>query len=390
MSDLTTIGISALALAFFALLVGAGFWRLVVALVVAALLAAGAAAAVGWVVWQVANSFATGGGEWRGLGPLVIGAIAVGVVFLVVFVVTMIVIGVTKRGIFRRSPASRVALGVSALLFAGGVGAFVLDTPEHTSTARLVHKLGNNEASGEDEQELVRRGQAAVPPLLEELHRHPYSRGDHFAPSQVPPQLRVLGQIGGAEANAELHKWVKADVDEGIRTAAVTALAALGDRGAETWVVQFLAQTDGQWPYQRPPLLKALGQLKATGQVATIRDIVAKQPPFTPPHVATEGVAALVAIGTEDAWAAITDLSAHQEKSRRVEVLTALQNHPGPRTVAVLAKALDDPEATVRESAFWALRRAEPRLAGTVLSDWSEANGQKMREAVKQLQTRQE
>lgn len=147
MNDLTTIGIVALVLGFLVLLVAAGFWRLVVALVAAALIAAGTAAGVGWVTWRVASSVITGGGEWRGLGPLVVGVIATGVVFLVVFVVTLIVIGVTKRGIFRRSPASRVALGVSALLFAGGMGAFVLDTPEHASTTRLVRRLGDGGAS---------------------------------------------------------------------------------------------------------------------------------------------------------------------------------------------------------------------------------------------------
>ena len=381
MNDLTTLGIIALVFAFLALLAGAGFWRLVIALVAAALLAAGAAAGVGWVVWRIANSFTTGGGEWRGLGPLVIGVITTGVVFLGGFVVTMIVIGVTKRGIFRRSPASRIALGMGALLFAGGVGAFVLDTPAHAPTALLVRKLGNGAASGADEQELVRRGSAVVPALVAELHRHPCSRADHYAPSQVPPQLRVLGQLGGAEATAELRRWAEADVDASIRVAAVTALAAQGDRSAEPWIVQFLAQTDGQWQWQRPQLLTALGQLKAAGQVGTIRDVVAQQASHTPPQLVPEGVAALVAIGTAEAWAAIAELSAHPEESRRIEVLTALQNHPGPRTVAVLAKALEDREATVRESAFWALRRAAPGLAGDVPSDWSEANGQKLRAA---------
>ena len=61
MNDLTTIGIIALVLAFLALLAGAGFWRLVVALVAAALLAAGAAAGVGWIVWRVASSPVTFG-----------------------------------------------------------------------------------------------------------------------------------------------------------------------------------------------------------------------------------------------------------------------------------------------------------------------------------------
>ena len=192
MNGLTTLGSIALVFAFLALLAGAGFWRLVIALVAAALLAAGAAAGVGWVVWRIANSFTTGGGEWRGLGPLVIGVITTGVVFLGGFVVTMIVIGVTKRGIFRRSPASRIALGMGALLFAGGVGAFVLDTPAHAPTALLVRKLGNGAASGADEQELVRRGPAVVPDLLAELHRHPYSRADHYAPSRVP-EVSAMG-----------------------------------------------------------------------------------------------------------------------------------------------------------------------------------------------------
>lgn len=385
MNDLTNIGILAIVLAFLAALAGAGFWRMAVALVMAAATAAGAAAGAGWVTWRVANASMTGGGEWRGLGPMVAGVIATGVVFLVVFVAILTVIGVTKRGVFRRSAPSRIALGVSAALFAGGVCAFLLDTPAHATTALLVRKLGSGAASSEVEQELVRRGPAVVPTLLAELHRHPYSRDDHSAPSEVPPQLRVLGQVGGSDAKAELHRWLQADVDPGIRVAAVLALAAQGDHSIEPQIVQFLGKNDGQWPWQRPQLFKALGRLKAVGQVGTIRQLVAGQPLHTPPHLAPEGVAALVAIGTDDAWAAIAELGAHKEKSRRIEVLTALQNHPGLRTVAVLARALDDPEVTVRESAFWALRRTAPELAGAVPSDWSEENGRRLREAATKL-----
>lgn len=369
-------------------LAGAGWWRLSVALVVSALIAAIAAAGVGFAVWRVSLSFEHGGGEWRGLGAFVMAGFATAATLLIVFVLTVILIGVMKRAIFRRGPASFAALGAGALFFAGGVGAFVLNTPEHALTAMLVRKLGKGAASGADEQELVRRGQTVVPELLAELHRHPYSRSDNFGPGQVPSILRVLGRIGGPEVNAELRKWVEADVDESIRVSALTALAAQGDHGAEAWLVQFLARSDGQWPWYRPQLLKALGQIKATDQIGTIRDVVAQHPTSTPPHVTPEGIAALASIGTDEAWAAIGELSRHKEKSRRFEVVTELQKLPGARSVALLSKALDDPEPSVREAAYWSLLQIEPSLTATAPPPWNEAANEKMREAIRNLEPR--
>lgn len=377
------LGVTCLALAFLVALAGLGWWRLATALVAAGVLAALAAAGVGWAVWRVAFSFEHGGGEWRGIGSFAVAVIATAATFLLVFVLTMILLGVTKRVIFRRSPASLLVLGISALLLAGGLGAFTLNTPRHASNLQLVRQLENTWESPEIENEISRRGSVMMPVILAELTRLSKPDTDGYAPRNVPPLLRLLGRLGGTEANAELHRWAENDSQPGIRVAAVCALSALGDGSVVPLIAQFLAKNDGEWPQQRPDLLKALGRLQAVDQVGTIRDVVARQAPFTPPQVAQEGVAALAAIGTDEAWAALSVLSEHPEKSRRVEVIGELHKVPGERSLAILTKALDDPEATVREAAYWSLLRIEPKLNTVAPPPWNEAAHQKMREALK-------
>ncbi len=381
--NLTSVGILACVLAGLVLLAGAGFWRFSVAVLAALLLAGAVGAGIGALVWRVALAFGdNGGGEWRGFGALILGGLTAAIACLVSFVAALFVLG-KRLHILRRGAASRAALGVGAVLLAGGGGALVLDQPENTPTERLVRKIVSHQAAAADEAELVRRGAAAVPVILAEIHRHPYSRGDHFAPSQVPLLLTVLGKIGGAESKAELHKWAASDADEGLRVAAIGALAELGDRSIIPLIATLLEKRDGQWPWQHAHLVKALGELKASEQVATIRKTLLAQPEYGSPQLTNEGLAALAAIGTDEAWAAIAELAASPNKSLRDAVLTALQKVPGPRTVALAAQALDDPDPRVRESGYWLIYRVEPKLLEGLPPGWNEETGKKLREALR-------
>lgn len=382
--NLTSAGIIGCLLAGLVLLAGAGFWRFSVSMIGALVIAAALGAGAGALVWRIAHALQLGGGsgEWRGLGALVFGAITAALVGLISFIVALFVLGKSLH-LLRRGTASRVVLGVGAVLLAGSVGALVCDQPSFATTELLVRKIVSHQASPEDEAELVRRGAAAVPVILAKVHTHPISQSAHFAPSQVPPLLHVLGKIGGPEAVAELHQWAEGDVYEGIRVAALEALAALGDRSIIPLLATLLEKRDSPWPGQHAQLVRVLGELKATNQVANLRKALLAQPQYGSPQLTETGIAALAAIGTDEAWAVIAELAADREKSRRDAVLTALQKIPGPRTVALAAKALDDPDPRVRESAYWLIYRVEPKLLEGLPSGWNEETGKKLREMLR-------
>jgi HEAT repeat protein len=235
----------------------------------------------------------------------------------------------------------------------------------------------------EIEDELARRGSAAVPAILAELRRLSGPPAEGAPPSAIPPLLRMLGRIGGAEANAELHRWAEGNSRPVILAAAACALAAQGDRRAVPLIARHLKADGGEWPSLYPDMLKALGGMKAAEQTGAIRDVLATRGLGSAPLLLQSGIEALAAIGTDEAWAAISELSADKEPSRQCDVLTALQTVPGPRTVALAAKALDDPDARVREAAYWAIYRVQPKLLEGMPNGWSEENGRKLREALR-------
>ena len=88
-------------------------------------------------------------------------------------------------------------------------------------------------------------------------------------------------------------------------------------------------------------------------------------------------VAALAAIDTDEAWQAIGELATDKAKGRRSATVRALEMCPDPRTVQFLLAALDDPD--VRQEAYVALLRVEPRLQSEVDWSWSVGNVEKIR-----------
>ena len=77
----------------------------------------------------------------------------------------------------------------------------------------------------------------------------------------MPLLLKALGRIGGAEANAELHRWAEGDVDEMIVLAALCALAEQGDRSAIPLIEKYLSRPDRNSSWERGQLIEALKKL---------------------------------------------------------------------------------------------------------------------------------
>jgi HEAT repeat protein len=112
--------------------------------------------------------------------------------------------------------------------------------------------------------------------------------------------------------------------------------------------------------------------LKAADQVRAIRQLLMRKHEYsTPVYV---GINALVAIGTDEAWAAIAEVASSAERSVRCEVMNAFQGKGGARTVALAAKVLDDPEPSVRLAAYWAVYHVEPKLFAGLPGTYSEDN----------------
>ena len=146
-----------------------------------------------------------------------------------------------------------------------------------------------------------------------------------------------------------------------------------GRPGAVPLIAEFLAKRDGQWPWVRAELIKALGQFKSADHIGTLRDAMLLD--WSINGVVPAGIAALAALDTDEAWAVIGELSTQSDKRRRSDVLSALEHCPGKRTVRFAAKALEDPEASVREAAYWTIYRVEPKLLDGIPFGWSEENG---------------
>ena len=167
------------------------------------------------------------------------------------------------------------------------------------------------------------------------------------------------------------------------------ALAENHDASALPLIVEHIQKrTDPDWRQQQPAMLRALGELRATNHVGVIREALmpsTNSPAGTVPSFLRirAGVTALAAINTDEAWSLIGELAVSPERAKRSLVVSALEHCAGPRQVGLLLKALDDADPGVREIAFAALVRTEPKLKGALDIKWSEANVQKARELLK-------
>jgi hypothetical protein len=125
------------------------------------------------------------------------------------------------------------------------------------------------------EEELKRRGTAAVPEVIASLHAVPPDQVREFESglnSGALNALRLLGELGGPEAIAELRAWFRReDAAPDIRATAARALAEAGDTSEATAIGALLENRTYEWRKGHPDLMYALGLMKAAGEVEHIR-----------------------------------------------------------------------------------------------------------------------
>ena len=356
---------------------------------------------IGTVVGTIAglaigNATEKGGGEWRGLGVLFV-AFTIGAgCFFVLLIGSMWWLTRTGRLAFDRAPRSTPLLIVGFTCLIVSLGSLALiaihNTPSLVSNEHLVERVGQVGGESEERRELVKRGLLAVPAIIAELHRHPYKKtreDESIELISVNPLLHVLGSIGGLDATTEIKRWTAQEVPSYVRVVALEVLAEAGDRSVLPAVVEMLEKTDGaDWEFRRTELFNAIGVLKAGEHVGLIRTAMigepAKKHGYLPFDTVLAGVSALVAIDSDEAWVVLGELCAATDKSLRTDSIRALERSPGKRTIALLAKLLDNPDNQIQQTVFAALLRVDPNLLGTEQNTmWNEVNATKLREELK-------
>lgn len=375
------------------LLAGLGWRRLAAGGLIALFAAVGAGVVFGALAYRLALRFNPTVGH--GTGAVLVGFGVGAVAALIVLVLTLVWLVRTNRVALERAAVSRVwlLLGAAGVVVVGLWAAklVVKANPSLASTDQLARSYAET-TRPDVEDELVRRRQDAVPSILEVLENRATlatEDDERVEPAQLAQLTRVLGKIGGPDALAALKKLLADDPLPEVRVAAALALAEHHDAtGLPLLVEQLEQRRDPDWRQQQPAMLRALGELKATNHVGVIR--AALTPGTNGPAGSVPsflriraGVTALAAINTDEAWAAIGELAVSPEKTRRTLVMSALEHCTGPRKSALLLTGLNDPEPAVREAAYGALLRSEPKLKSGLENKWSEANAQKVRELLK-------
>jgi hypothetical protein len=76
---------------------------------------------MGWLVWKVGLALETGSGDWRGFGTLMLALFTGYATAALVFLIMVVMLVVTKKGLFKRAQTSLPLLGLGTLLFAVGL-----------------------------------------------------------------------------------------------------------------------------------------------------------------------------------------------------------------------------------------------------------------------------
>lgn len=394
-TTLSYVGAAFVVITVVVLLAGLGWRRLVAGGLVALFAGVGAGVVFGALAYRLALAVGPAVTMVRGGGAVMVGIGVGAVATLLVLVMTLVWLVQTNRVAIERAAVSRVwlLLGCLGLLLAGIWGSKLLArrNPSLASSEQLARNFVAAPRA-EIEEELVRRrqdGVSAIINVLEDRADLETEDNERVPPSQLAQLVRILGRIGGPDALEVLRKLAADDPLIEVRVAAALALAENHDASALPLIVEHIQKrTDPDWRQQQPAMLRALGELRATNHVGVIREALmpsTNSPAGTVPSFLRirAGVTALAAINTDEAWSLIGELAGSPERAKRSLVVSALEHCAGPRQVGLLLKALDDADPGVREIAFAALVRTEPKLKGALDIKWSEANVQKARELLK-------
>lgn len=302
----------------------------------------------------------------------------------------------TKRITLERTRKSPALIGVGGgmtLVFCFSLYSVVAHfVPSVESTQSLTYRASAIPVISEAptpvvHQILINRGAEAVPVIIEVITKCSASLGNKpadFDTQRVANLLRLLGKIGGPQALNELRSWLQRDSPYDIRVAAAVALAEHGDRDLTPIIASLLKDQKGPyWRHQHMELVLALGLLKASNEVETIRTAMHTNKDEVDLFIVFPGISALAAIDTDEAWAAIEETSAAKSVWIRGMVVSALGAHPSRRAIPILARALDASNYDVRQRAYEALLGVDPSLQDQLDRHWSEANATRLRTLLK-------
>lgn len=325
---------------------GLGFRRLGRGLTITCAAAIGA----GIVFWFPGILFAasiSGRGEGAGVAILLAGFAAAGGAGLLTLIAGAAWM-VWKRDWFLvRATRSPLLVASSAVLWVVGAGVAVVQyvnvTPALMSSRALSGQASglNGPLRAQAREELLARGQAAVPAVLDALRKADKSDVRTFESGLnggILYQLELLGELGGPEAVAELRAWLVADYAPDIRATAARALGEAGDAESGHAIAELLEQRTYEWRKGHFQLLRALALLKAKEEVQHVRSALQ----FTGDEEGTsfqtgllaEGVRALAAFDTPEAWKIVEEISSATPQRREAvaRILDEVQKKPPGRT----------------------------------------------------------
>lgn len=317
---------------------GMGYRRLGVALAVIFALTVGVSVAA-WFVGVFAGLALAGHGEGAGVAALVFAFAVAGLSGLVTIVAGISWIVWKRERYLARGGKSRalVAAGLAFFLVAGASATMQLIrvTPGLMSGRALTGQASgiNGPLRAEAREELLARGQAAVPEVIASLQNanqsdlHTFESGLNGA---VLYHLELLGELGGPQAVAELRKWLNSDCAPDIRAAAARGLGEAGDAESAHTIPLLLEERSYEWRKSHFQLLRALTFLKAKDELAHVKSTLQ----FTPDEEGTsfqigllgEGIQYLVTIDTPESWAAVAEVAAAGDERRRETVERVLKD----------------------------------------------------------------
>lgn len=301
---------------------GLGYRRLGRGIVVLCVTAIGTGIAAFWFLGILFAASISGRGEGAGVAFLLAGfAAAVGAGLLTLLAGAGWMVWKRDR-YFGRTERSPLLLGASVALWAVGAGVaavqYVNITPALMSSRALLGQASglNGPLRAEAREELLARGQAAVPAVLEALHKADKSEVKTFESGLnggILYQLELLGDLGGPEAIAELRAWLIEDYAPDIRATTARALGEAGDTESAHAIAELLELRTYEWRKGHFQLLRALALLKAKDEAQHVRSALQ----FTEDEEGTsfqtgllrEGIQALAAFDTPEAWKIIEEIA---------------------------------------------------------------------------------
>jgi hypothetical protein len=208
------------------------------------------------------------------------------------------------------------------------------------SDVTLALQTGGGPQAGKDEAhaELLRRGTAAVPALVDALAACPMTvrelnalaSRDADSPCsdwRTPTFFGLLGELGGPQAIAELRRWVRSpSADPILRDQAAAPLAKAAGQDAVGDVAALLDVPDppddgGSLRRRRDFVAQALVGLHATDQIPRLAAALYRGGPHG--QGTREGLRALCDFNTDDGWAAFMTFAQSPDAGWRREALGA-------------------------------------------------------------------